>query len=120
LKITRAHENIKIDILHFADGDTVFCRVHCNHCGLSRESYIRLAGIESHEPRGSSRIQAREIAERWDKILAGTKAELIPHQSGSDKYGRIVGTILINGTSLAESLIKAGDAWAYTYKKKTT
>lgn len=110
---------VKIIILHFCDGDTIKAHVFCPTCKCSREQYIRLKGIESYEMRSPDREKAKIVANKWTERYAQTSAELIITQSGSDKYGRIVGSVYIGNESLAEMLVTANDAWYHDHKRKS-
>lgn len=104
-------ERIKCEILHFCDGDTVYCLVACPCCGIHRPLYIRIKGIESAEPRGDTKAEASLIAYKWTKLYANTKAELILTQVSSDRYGRGIGDIYIDGRALSAMLVESGDSW---------
>lgn len=119
MKTYQTKDRQDCQILHFCDGDTVFCRVRCSNCGISKELYVRLKGIESHEPSGPTKQLAKSVAQKWNYKLAGAKAELICTQSSSDRYGRVVGALFIDGVSLASLLVMAGDAWYHNHIEKT-
>lgn len=98
-------------ILNFCDGDTVRCLIKCNSCQSWHDSYVRLKNIESYELRTSEHKEAREAAIKLNQMFGHKDAELVASQNGSEKYGRIVGDIYLNGKSLAESIIEMGLAW---------
>jgi len=118
MKTFTSKERIECEILHFCDGDTVYIRAHCPCCGLSKKIYVRLQGIESYEPKGTDANITKTISHKWTNKYAGQKAELLCTQIGSDKYGRVVGAIFINGKSLADELVLSGDSWHYNHKTK--
>jgi len=120
MKTYTIKERIDCEILHFCDGDTVFVRAHCPCCGLSRPIYVRLKGIESHEPKGETRHLASAIAQKWNSKLGGKKAELLCTQIGSDRYGRVIGALFVEGINLAKTLVDSGDAWYQDHKTKKT
>lgn len=111
MRLYKSNEQLGCEIIHFADGDTVFCRVDCEHCGLSRKIHVRLKGIESYELIGEHRAKALAIKLQCDQRWGTKKAKLIPTQTSSDKYGRIVGTIFIDDKTLQELLVTEGLAW---------
>lgn len=118
MKTFTTKERIPCEILHFCDGDTVFVRAHCICCGLSKPTYVRLKGIESAEPKGETRALASAIAQKWTDQYAGKKAELLCTQIGSDRYGRVIGALFVDGMNLAELLVKSGDSWFQDHKTK--
>lgn len=107
----RTRERISCTILSFADGDTVRVLTQCPTCNHYKEQYVRLKGIESYEMLSSDKNKAIAIREKWNTLLQNRKAELIATQNSSDKYGRIVGDILIDGFHLTDKLVREGDAW---------
>lgn len=107
----RTRERLQCEIISFADGDTVKCRVHCPTCESSKVQYVRLKNIESFEVRSVDKLKAMAIAKKWTAELSGKRAELIVTQNSSDKYGRVVGDILVNGSHLTKLLVDAGDSW---------
>lgn len=120
MKTFTSKERIPCEILHFCDGDTLYVRAHCLCCGLSRPVYVRLKGIESHEPKGTTRPLALAIARKWTAEYMGQKAELLCTQTGSDRYGRAIGAIFIDGKNLADMLVQSSDAWYQDHKTKKT
>jgi endonuclease YncB( thermonuclease family) len=107
----RSRERIPCTILSFADGDTVLVVTECPVCDTYKKQYVRLKNIESYEVRSTEKNKALAIAEKWTTIYAGKKAELITTQNSSDKYGRIVGDIVVDGFHLTDRLVREGDAW---------
>jgi endonuclease YncB( thermonuclease family) len=107
----RSREKIPCTILSFADGDTVLVLSQCPTCGSYKKQYVRLKGIDSFEERSSDRKRVLVIKEKWNTLLAGKSAELICTQNSSDKYGRVVGDIVIDGFHLTKKLVDEGDAW---------
>lgn len=117
----RSRERIPCTILSFADGDTVLVRTECPVCGEYKKQYVRLKGIESFELRGSDRPKALAIQQSWSKRYKNKECELIATQNSSDKYGRVVGDLIIDGFHLTNLLVTSGDAWhsSFTNRRKT-
>ena len=85
------------------DGDTIYV-LDANY----KEHKIRLAGIDAPE-----RKQAYGLASRKHlaSIVAGQRVA-IEYQK-RDRYGRIVGKVLVNGVDACLEQVKAGFAWHY-------
>ncbi|WP_240744199.1 thermonuclease family protein [Desulfopila sp. IMCC35006] len=90
-------------VIHIADGDTITI------LDSSRNQHkIRLYGIDTPE-KGQAFGQA---AKKFTSSLTASKtAEVTVYDT--DKYGRTVGVVMVNGTNVNQSLIKAGYAWQY-------
>jgi endonuclease YncB( thermonuclease family) len=90
-------------VVGLADGDTVTVLDSSQH-----QHKIRLAGIDAPE-----RHQA--FGDRSTKHLAGLvfrKAVSVEWHK-TDRYGRIVGKVLVDGVDAGLALIHAGFAWHY-------
>lgn len=105
---TSKHKGI---ILHFADGDTVYVASQCDACQCYQNFYVRIKNIDSYELNSDQSAKAQEIAARYTEKYSGRMVELIPTQRNSDKYGRVVGDLLIDGTLLSTILVENSDAW---------
>lgn len=107
----RSRERIQCTVQSFADGDTVLVLTECPTCGEYKKQYVRLKGIDSYEVRSADKLRALMIAEKWTTVYAGKKAELICTQNSSDKYGRVIGELVVDGFHLTKKLVDEGDAW---------
>jgi len=90
-------------VIKITDGDTLYA-LDANH----KQHKIRLAGIDAPE-----RKQAYGLASR--KHLASIVADKqirIEYQK-RDRYGRIVGKVLLDGIDACLEQVKAGYAWHY-------
>jgi endonuclease YncB( thermonuclease family) len=114
----RSRERIPCTIISFADGDTVLVLTECIVCGEYKKQYVRLKGIEAHELRSENRPKALATAQSWTEKYAGKRCELICTQNSSDRYGRVVGDIIIDGFHLTELLVKSGDAWLSNFTNR--
>ncbi len=90
-------------VVKITDGDTVYV-LDANY----KEHKIRLAGIDAPE-----RQQAYGLASRkyLVSIVAGQQVT-IEYQKW-DRYGRIVGKVLLDGIDACLEQVKAGFAWHY-------
>ncbi len=89
-------------VLGVADGDTITVL----HNGKGER--IRLYGIDTPEKRQAFGKKAKQFT---SDMVYGKTVEVKPKDT--DRYGRTVGMVSVNGESLNEALIKAGYAWVY-------
>lgn len=81
------------------DGDTV---------ALPDRGRVRLACVDAPERQQPGGSEARSALAR---MMAGRSISLIPH--GTDRYGRVVGTVLADDESLNQRMVAEGWAWVY-------
>ena len=96
-------QNLQGKVVHIADGDTITILT-----GSKEQMKIRLAGIDTPEkaqPFGNKAKQA--VA-----ALTFNKQVLVEVET-TDRYGRTVGTVFINGENVNAELIRQGMAWVY-------
>lgn len=105
-------------IRHFADGDTLLMFHECDHCFTWQSSYLRIRGVESHELNSANRDEAKRIAKELTDLYRYRSGELYLSKSGTDKYGRYIGDIKIDGVFLSETLVKSGFAWHVDLPKR--
>lgn len=101
------------------DGDTIDADIDLGF-DISLTKRIRLAGIDTPESRTTNlkeKALGLESKEWMKKTLAGAKDILIKTElpDSTEKYGRIIGHLYINGqeTSLNNQMIAEGYALAY-------
>ncbi len=106
-------------ILKVVDGDTIDASIDLGF-DISLEKRIRFAGIDTPESRTTNlkeKALGLESKEWLKKILDGAKDILIKTElpDSTEKYGRIIGHLFINGqeTSLNNQMIAEGYALAY-------
>jgi len=90
-------------VVHIADGDTLTILTNVN-----QQVKIRLAGIDTPEkaqPFGNKAKQALAA-------LSFQKQALIEVET-KDRYGRTVGTVIVNGADVNAELVHQGMAWVY-------
>lgn len=90
-------------VVSVSDGDTITVLD-----GERRQHKIRLNGIDAPE-------SAQDFGQTSKKNLSGLifDKEVVVSWSKVDRYGRIVGTVLIGGVSANLEQLKAGLAWYY-------
>ena len=101
------------------DGDTIDADIDLGF-DISLGKRIRLAGIDTPESRTTNakeKAMGLESKEWLKKALEGAKDILIKTElpDSTEKYGRIIGHLFINGqeTSLNSQMITSGYALAY-------
>jgi micrococcal nuclease len=111
-------------ITKVVDGDTIDANIDLGF-DISLTKRIRLAGIDSPESRTTNlkeKALGLESKEWLKKSLEGAKDILIKTEKpdSTEKYGRIIGHLFINGqeTSLNNQMIDEGYALAYEGGKK--
>lgn len=101
-------------ISHFADGDTVTVTAFCGECVRGHVIRVRVTDIESYELKSAEKSTAERYSQELTDRYKGTIGELSLSQVNSDRHGRAVGDILINGAFLSQVLVEAGYAWHVT------
>jgi micrococcal nuclease len=106
------------------DGDTIDADIDLGF-SISLEKRIRLAGVDTPESRTTDANEKKYglEAKEWLKHrVEGAKDILIKTElpDSTEKYGRIIGHLFINGeaTSLNNQMIIEGYAWSYKGDKK--
>ena len=106
-------------VLKVVDGDTIDASIDLGF-DISLSKRIRLAGIDTPESRTrdlEEKALGLESKEWLKKALEGAKDIIIKTEKpdSTEKYGRIIGHLFINGqeTSLNNQMITSGYALAY-------
>jgi micrococcal nuclease len=106
-------------LLEVIDGDTIDVQIDLGF-DVSFTSRVRLNGIDTPESRTTDLNEKKYglEAKEWLKHrLESAKTIVIRTEKpdSSEKYGRILGTLFIDGetVSINDQLIKGGYAWAY-------
>ena len=106
-------------VLKVVDGDTIDASIDLGF-DISLEKRIRLAGVDTPESRTTDlkeKVMGLESKEWLKKKLEGAKDIIIKTElpDSTEKYGRIIGHLFINGqeTSLNNQMITEGYALAY-------
>ena len=89
-------------VVGISDGDTI--KVLQN----SKQVKIRLHGIDTPEKAQPFGKKAKQFTA---KMVAGKIVDV--KKTDTDRYGRTVAVITVNGKNLNESLVKSGFAWVY-------
>jgi micrococcal nuclease len=111
-------------IENVVDGDTIDVTIDLGF-DISFSSRVRLAGIDTPESRTKDlkeKALGLEAKEYLKKALKDAKSVVIKTEkiNSSEKYGRILGWVYINGdtVSLNDMMINDGYAWGYMGETK--
>jgi micrococcal nuclease len=106
-------------VVKVVDGDTIDVDIDLGF-SVSFFSRVRLAGIDTPESRTinlKEKALGLEVKEKLKKELAAAKDVVIKTEKpdSSEKYGRILGWVFLDGSdvSLNQRLINEGYAWTY-------
>ena len=112
------------EIKNVVDGDTIDVIIDLGF-DILFSSRVRLAGIDTPESRTTDKIEKAlglEAKEYLKKQLKDAKSVVIRTEkmNSSEKYGRILGWIYINGESesINNKMINDGYAWGYLGETK--
>ena len=106
------------------DGDTIDVDIDLGF-DISFSSRVRLAGIDTPESRTTDKIEKAlglESKEYLKKAIDASKTVVIKTEkmNSSEKYGRILGWIFLDGSevSINQKMINEGYAWGYMGETK--
>jgi micrococcal nuclease len=101
------------------DGDTIDVDIDLGF-DISFSSRVRLAGIDTPESRTTDKIEKSlglESKEYLKKAIDASKTVVIKTEKmdSSEKYGRILGWVFLDGSeiSINQKMINDGYAWGY-------
>jgi len=89
-------------VVSITDGDTIGVLVD------SKTVKVRLQGVDCPERGQPFGTVARKLA---SSLCFGKQAEV--HVSGTDRYGRTLGDVVVDGKNVSHELLAAGLAWHY-------
>ncbi len=111
-------------VLKIVDGDTIDVDIDLGF-DISFTSRVRLAGIDTPESRTTDKKEKTlglEVKQRLKDVLSKSSSVVIRTEKpdSTEKYGRILGWIFIDGAekSVNEALIADGYAWGYMGETK--
>jgi micrococcal nuclease len=112
------------NVTNVVDGDTIDVVIDLGF-DIMFASRVRLAGIDTPESRTTDKVEKTlglESKEYLKKQLKDSKSVVIKTEkmNSSEKYGRILGWIYVNGdtVSLNDKMINDGYAWGYLGETK--
>ena len=101
------------------DGDTIDVEIDLGF-DISFSSRVRLAGIDTPESRTTDKMEKAlglEAKDYLKKQIESAKTVVIKTEKmdSSEKYGRILGWVFLDGSevSMNEKMIEDGHAWGY-------
>jgi micrococcal nuclease len=110
--------NVK-KVTRIVDGDTIDVDIDLGF-NISYSQRVRLAGIDTPESRTTDKYEKAlglEVKKKLGELIANAKTIVIKTElpDSSEKYGRILGWLYLDGaeTSVNEALIAGGYAWGY-------
>jgi micrococcal nuclease len=111
-------------VLKVVDGDTIDVDIDLGF-SISYSQRLRLAGIDTPESRTTDKFEKTlglESKEYLKSKLKDSKLIIVKTEKpdSSEKYGRILGWVYVNGDtkSLNEQMIEDGYAWGYMGETK--
>jgi micrococcal nuclease len=106
-------------VLKIVDGDTIDVDIDLGF-DISFTSRVRLAGIDTPESRTTDKeekVLGLEVKDRLKHLISTANTVVIRTEKpdSSEKYGRILGWLFLDGAekSVNEALIADGYAWGY-------
>lgn len=106
-------------VLKVVDGDTIDVDIDLGF-NISYTQRVRLAGIDTPESRtkdAREKALGLEVKDKLKKAIDAAKTVVVKTElpDSSEKYGRILGWVYLDGDtrSLNEQLIEEGYAWGY-------
>jgi micrococcal nuclease len=106
-------------VLKVVDGDTIDVDIDLGF-DISFTSRVRLAGIDTPESRTTDKeekVLGLEVKDRLKTLISTANTVVIRTEKpdSSEKYGRILGWLFLDGAekSVNEALIADGYAWGY-------
>jgi micrococcal nuclease len=107
------------EVTNVVDGDTIDVVIDLGF-DISFSSRVRLAGIDTPESRTTDKVEKAlglESKEYLKKAIKGAKTVVIKTEKmdSSEKYGRILGWVYLDGSgnSINNEMIEKGYAWGY-------
>ena len=106
-------------VLKVVDGDTIDVDIDLGF-DISFTSRVRLAGIDTPESRTTNKMEKAlglESKKKLGDLIASAKTIVIKTEkmNSSEKYGRILGWLYLDGAevSVNHALVASGYAWDY-------
>jgi micrococcal nuclease len=111
-------------VTNVVDGDTIDVEIDLGF-DISFSSRVRLAGIDTPESRTKDKAEKAlglEVKEYLKSKIKDAKSVVIKTEKmdSSEKYGRILGWVYLDGStvSINEQMISEGYAWGYLGETK--
>lgn len=102
-------------IIKVVDGDTLDAEIDLGF-GVYVKRRIRLFGIDAPETRTRDKLEkakGKEAKKFLEECLASTQEPIFLKSYDLDKYGRVLGEIIVDGTSVSKTMIAEGHGVEY-------
>jgi len=104
-------------ILKIIDGDTVDVDIDLGFGVWMHKERVRLHGIDTPESRTRDKVEKKYglMSKKFvqERYPVGSNAILITHKDATGKFGRILGELKYNNTTINKKMITEGYAVAY-------
>jgi len=104
-----SRSDVSGEVVSVTDGDTIKVLDNKN-----QEYKIRLTGIDAPEKKQPLSVASKK---HLASIIGGK--QVFVESSETDRYGRILGKVILDGMDVNLEQVKAGYAWWYRYYAKT-
>lgn len=101
-------------ILVIKDGDTVECRIDLG-LGIFKAETIRLNGIDAPE---MSTAEGKAAKKELEQLLQDKQVIISTANDKREKFGRLLGVVVLNGINVNQLLIKKGLVKSYDGAKR--
>ena len=109
-----------VKVVDIYDGDTIFIDIPGNHPLFGKRMGVRILGIDPPELNSKNlceKSKAKEAKAILESLLLNAeRIDIVDVEK--DKYFRILGSVLADGVSVADELIRHGVAYPYNGEKK--
>lgn len=102
-------ETLTGKVVKVADGDTITILSEKNE-----QIRIRFSGVDCPEKSQAFGQKAKEFTAN---LCAGKQVKVI--SQSKDRYGRVLGVVMVNGVNVNKEILKAGLAWHYKQYDKS-
>ena len=111
----------RVEVLRVVDGDTVDVDVDLGFSTWLRDQRIRLAGIGAPESRTKDDMEKLygQLSKKFLSEMLKNK-EITLQSHGKGKFGRILGTLLAEGSNVNEEMIAKHHAVRYDGESKSS
>jgi endonuclease YncB( thermonuclease family) len=105
---SRAHttdtsQSYQAKVIAISDGDSLTVRAN------DQTIRVRLAQIDAPERRQAWGQRSRQVL---SQLIGGKTVLVMPH--GTDRYGRTLATLTVQGEDINRAMVEKGAAWAYS------
>lgn len=102
-------------VIKVIDGDTIDVEIDLGF-GVFVKRRVRLFGIDAPETRTrdkAEKARGKESKKFLSELIENTQEPIFLRSYDLDKYGRVLGEIIIDGTSVSTTMVAEGHAVEY-------